>query len=140
VLDVITQHGTPDQQARCLFALGLFAFDRSDHSTASARYEQAALPLFRQVGSVLGEASCIQGLGDIALDRSDHDAARNRYERALALYQAIEDPFSIGWAQVRLARLDPAGDERDRHWAAAREAWGGIGREDLIASVAPEFE
>ena len=39
---------------------------RSDHDGARERYE-AALPLYRRVGDVLGEANCILRLGDIAL-------------------------------------------------------------------------
>jgi tetratricopeptide (TPR) repeat protein len=63
------------------------ALRRSDHDAARARYE-AALPLFRRVGDVLGEANCIQRLGEIALARFDHEAARARYEEALRLYGA----------------------------------------------------
>ena len=43
----------------------------------AAAYEEA-LPLYRQVGAVLGEANCIQSLGDIAFARSDHEARAPR--------------------------------------------------------------
>ena len=61
---------------------------RSDHTAARDAYEQA-LPLYRQVGDILGEANCIAGLGDIALERSDYEAARNAYEQALRFYRQV---------------------------------------------------
>jgi tetratricopeptide (TPR) repeat protein len=131
-------HGTFFQQARAWDALGDLALTRSDYTTARARYGQA-LPLHQQAGDVVGEANCIQGLGDIALARSDHDTARAYYEQTLPLYQAITEPYSIGGTLVRLARLDSADSERARHWAAARQAWASIGREDLIKSIKAEF-
>jgi hypothetical protein len=118
---------------------GNIALRCSDHDGAQDRYEQA-LPLYQRVRSVIGEANCIMRLGDIALDRADHDGARDRYEQVLLLYQASHRPHSVGWALVRLARLDSGDSERARHWTAARDAWASIGREDLIESVKPEFE
>jgi hypothetical protein len=56
------------------------------------------------------------------------------------IYQAIPEPFSVGWTLVSLARLDPAGANRARRWATARQAWASIGREDLIESVEAEFQ
>src|SRR5205823_4649289 len=49
-------------QARVIETLGDIAFDRSQHEEARRRFEEA-LPLFRQVGDVLGEANCIRSLG-----------------------------------------------------------------------------
>ena len=126
-------------EATCIKGLADTARATSDHDTAQAQYEQA-LTLYRQAGDMRGEATCIKGLGDIALDQSDPDSARRRYEQALALYQAIPDNYSAGWALASLARLDPAGSERARHWTAARQAWTSIGREDLAESVSAEFE
>jgi tetratricopeptide (TPR) repeat protein len=126
-------------EANCIYGLGEVAQARSDLDDAGARYEQA-LQLYRRAGSVQGEANCIQGLGDVARDRSDLDDARARYQQALQLYQAIPEPYSAGWALVRLARLASSDDERTRRWKAACQAWISIGREDLIQENQAEFE
>ena len=81
-----------------------------------------------------GQARCLEHLGDIALYRSDHEAARQAYQEALALYQRISDPYSIGLAHHSLARVT-AGEERTAHVAAARAAWLSIDRADLLANL-----
>jgi tetratricopeptide (TPR) repeat protein len=126
-------------EASCIQGLGDIALECSDRDGARARYEQA-LRLYARVGDVLGEAGCIQGLGDIALECSDRDDARARYEQALQLYQSTGDSYSAGWVLVRLARLDPPGQERADRWRSACRAWTLIGRDDLIESVESEFQ
>jgi tetratricopeptide (TPR) repeat protein len=80
---------------------------------------EEALPLYRQVGNLLGEANCIKGLGDIALARSDHEGARDRYEEALLLYRQVSALLgqanciqSLG--DIALARSDYV-SARDRY-------------------------
>jgi tetratricopeptide (TPR) repeat protein len=110
----IIERGTPSQQARTWYALGTLALRRSDHLTARTAYEQA-LPLYQQVGDVLGEANCIQGLGNIALARSDHGAARAAYEQALPLYQEVGSV--LGEANC-IQRLGDIALRRSDHLAA----------------------
>jgi len=98
---------------------------------ARAAYQQA-LPLYQEIGDILGEADCIRSLGEIALARSDHEAALKSFDEALALYERIQEPHSIGLTHARLAQV-VTGDVRARHLAAARSAWESINRPDLVA-------
>ena len=59
---------------------------------------------------------------------------------ALALYQMIEEPYSIGSTLVLLAWLEPMGTDRDKYWQTASRSWASIGRDDLIEEISAEFE
>jgi len=129
--------------ANCIKSLGDIALRRSDPETARARYEEAQ-PLYRKLGDLLGEANCIKSLGDIAARRADHDTAcmgeaESLYRNALALYERIVEPYSIGRAHYGLACLAADGDARKRHVAAARQAWQSIKRDDLVAQLEAAF-
>ena len=124
-------------EANCIKGLGDIALASSEHEGARQRYEQALL-LYRQVGSVLGEANCIQSLGEIALGNDENVAAGERFREALALYRRIEQPYSIGWSLVELARLAGA-SERGPLVAEARAAWVSIDRPDLVTILEREF-
>jgi hypothetical protein len=71
-------------------------------------------------------------------ERSDHEGAQARYEEALPLYERIREPYSIGMAQRRLARLARSEDERRDRVDAARVAWSSIDRPDLVAELKRE--
>jgi tetratricopeptide (TPR) repeat protein len=125
-------------EANCIKGLGNIALRRSEHEQARSRYEEA-LPLYRRVGDVLGEANCIQGLGDIAVKQSGPNQARELFRNALPLYERISEPYSIGWAHVRLARLSPPGPDRLQHLAAARACFTQIDRPDQLKQLDDEF-
>ncbi|HEY1346660.1 MAG TPA: tetratricopeptide repeat protein [Streptosporangiaceae bacterium] len=101
----IQAHGTTIQQAQTWEALGDLLIQRADLDGARARYEQA-LPLYQQIGHVLGEANCIWRLGEIAWTRSDLDGARARYEQALPLYQQIGHVLGEANCIQRLGETD----------------------------------
>jgi tetratricopeptide (TPR) repeat protein len=118
-------------EANAIKSLGDIAFARSDLDGARQRYE-AALPLHQRVGDVLGEANCIRRLGDIDEAEGEVALARGRWQEALALYARIPEPYSVGFARIRLARRAATPAEAAEHRQAARKAWESIGRQDLI--------
>lgn len=77
--------------------------------------------------------------GDIAVAVGDPPEAEGRFREALALYERVADPYSIGGAHRRLARVVTDDAARERHVKAAREAWRSIGFDHLVAKLDEEF-
>jgi len=133
-LPLFRQVGSVRGEANCILGLGDIALARSDHDGARSRYEEA-LPLYRQVGDVLGEANCVFGLGDLAAATGDIETARGLIGEALELYERFAEPYSVGQAHRRLAEIAADAATRQEHLEAARRAWSGIGRSDLVADL-----
>lgn len=74
-----------------------------------------------------GRANCIQSLGDIALRKGDETTAAANFREALTLYRGIAEPYSIGLALRRLARLERDAGRRREMLAEAVEGGHGWG-------------
>lgn len=94
-----------------------------------------ALRVARSTGDDLRAAITNENLGDIALEEGEAERAAAGFADALALYPRIAEPYSIGWALVRLARLAD-GAERQSLVTEARAA---IDRPDLVATLERKF-
>jgi hypothetical protein len=97
------------------------------------------MPLYAEVGDTLGRANCIQSLGDIAEAEGDRKAAEARFREALGLYSQIPEPYSMGWAHVRLARMAGYEAGRGGHVREARRLWESIDRPDLVEGLRKAF-
>jgi tetratricopeptide (TPR) repeat protein len=137
-LTLYAQVGAVLGQANCIKRLGDIAVRCGDRRGAHEAY-QRSLALFEQAGSIAGQANCIRSLGHIASDRSDRLGARDAYRKALSMFERIPDPYSIGWTNFRLAQVAENPADRARHVDAARRAWAGIDRPDLVAQLDTEF-
>jgi tetratricopeptide (TPR) repeat protein len=138
-LAIYRRIGSLRGEAHCILGLGEVALQGSEYETARACYEEA-LPLYRRIGSLLGEANCLRGFGDIAAVLGDEASAQELFEEALRLYEKIAEPDSIGWANLRLARLASTRPEsRIQYLKAARSAWASISRTDLLSRLEDEF-
>lgn len=81
----------------------------------------------------------MKNLGFIALAVSDRETARTWFREALKIYLQLSEVYSVGMTHRTLAQLASDTNERNSHVMAARVAWKGIERNDLIAQLLSEF-
>ncbi|KWT79689.1 hypothetical protein ASN18_2662 [Candidatus Magnetominusculus xianensis] len=62
-----------------------------------------ALPLFKQVGDIVGEANCIYRMGLCSIRNNQVDAGIENVFKAIELYGKINDKYSIGLAYTDLS-------------------------------------
>ncbi|HEY7490962.1 MAG TPA: hypothetical protein VIH59_07635 [Candidatus Tectomicrobia bacterium] len=122
--------------AACMQRLGDIALACSEHQETRQRYE-AALPSTGRGRA--GRSHLYSAPGGLTLARSEPQEAHKAFEAALTWYARIPEAYSIGEAHRRLACLTPDSAARMRHVQAARTAWEGIDRPDLLAALEREL-
>ena len=117
-LELCDRLDRPGDRADTLHLLGDLALREDDLAGARKSY-QAALPIYRAIGSRLGEANTLRALGDLALRGDDLAGARAAYQAALHIHRAIGG--RLGQANT----LQSLGDLalRGADLAGAREAY-----------------
>ncbi|WP_224371685.1 phosphorylase family protein [Hyalangium versicolor] len=135
---IYEQIGGSFGRALCVVLMGEIELRCSRPENARGLFEDA----FNQSASLdltLVKAHCLRGFGDIELAASAHEAAFVKYEDALSLYQGMPSPYWVGEMHKRLAQSSRDVEVRRQHLAAARHAWRGIGRQDLIDDLDDEL-
>ena len=101
-LKLSEQLDRPADRANTLQALGNLGLREADLAAARASYE-AALPIYRAIGSRLGEANTLQGFGDERMAAGEPEAALSRYAAAQAIYEQIQARYSQSHNLIRVA-------------------------------------
>ncbi|MET0236891.1 MAG: tetratricopeptide repeat protein [Kibdelosporangium sp.] len=120
-----------DRQATagCLNNLGK-AFVRLHRHDLAERFLGLALPIFEEIGDVLGAAVCRHNLGTVYLERGDPHRALESYQQALAQCVEIQHEWSEAHVHHRLGdcyrSLDNAA-EADKSYQLALVLWIRLG-------------
>ncbi|MBF0557105.1 MAG: tetratricopeptide repeat protein, partial [Nitrospirae bacterium] len=77
-------------EAKYIIMIGEIHLRESRNKDAMQCFNDA-LPLFKQVGNILGEANCIMRIGDIHFYESRNKDAMNSYKEALSIYKRVGD-------------------------------------------------
>lgn len=123
------------EAADAILELGRISLGDSDACAASEAFSEA-VDLYRTEDDPL-LASALLSLGE-ALLAEDPAAAATSFGEALAVSEANGDAYVIGVAHWWLAKPVLADGDEEQHRAAAKAAWQGIGREDLVERYFPD--
>jgi class 3 adenylate cyclase/tetratricopeptide (TPR) repeat protein len=114
--------------------------------TAALRYRHRALPIFEELGDLLGQANVLNNLGIDAFFAGDHDAALALYRRSRAAREAAGDVVGTATADHNIAEVLLERDELDeaarlfaealRIYRGARYALGVAYAEGNLATIA----
>jgi predicted ATPase/class 3 adenylate cyclase len=101
--ELLALGGSPDIRARALSAAGGMAWWGGD-SSAAQRYQEEALPLFRQIGDRRGEMECLQSLAT-AMTFGAGGPVEERLRESLAIAEELGDRNGAAFANLGMGRL-----------------------------------
>jgi tetratricopeptide (TPR) repeat protein len=85
------------------FTWSVIGLQEKDNAVASMAYVNEALAIFSELGDVSGVGRCQWALANIAYGMGRSDDARSHVKDALAVFEAIDDRFMVGWASYTMA-------------------------------------
>jgi predicted ATPase/class 3 adenylate cyclase len=101
--ELLALGGSPEIRARALSAAGGMAWWSGD-SSAAQRYQEEALPLFRQIGDQRGEMECLQSLAT-AMTFGAGGPVEERLRESLAIAEELGDRNGAAFANLGMGRL-----------------------------------
>ncbi len=101
-LDIARQSNNPLALTYAYQGLAI-AYELSDHFNESGEYYRRMLEQARIAGSRLMEAFALMGLGYIHNNQGDLKIAESLIREAVAVFRAIDVPFSVNFSQFALA-------------------------------------
>lgn len=101
-LDIARQSNNPLALVYAYHGLAI-AYELSDHFNEAGEYYQRMLEQARIAGSRLMEAYALMGVGYIYSNRGDLKSAEPLIREAVAVFRAIDAPFSVNFSQFALA-------------------------------------
>ncbi|MGZ8175136.1 MULTISPECIES: PAS domain S-box protein [Methylobacter] len=101
-LDIARQSNNPLALVYAYHGLAI-AYELSDHFSEAGEYYQRMLEQARIAGSRLMEAYALMGVGYIHNNRGDLKSAEPLIHEAVAVFRAIDVPFSVNFSQFALA-------------------------------------
>ncbi|EGW22894.1 multi-sensor hybrid histidine kinase [Methylobacter tundripaludum SV96] len=101
-LDIARQSNNPLALVYAYHGLAI-AYELSDHFSEAGEYYQRMLEQARIAGSRLMEAYALLGLGYTHNNRGDLKSAEPLIREAVAVFHAIDVPFSVNFSQFALA-------------------------------------